>query len=543
MGSRFDRIEDALADLARGKPVVVVDDEDRENEGDLVFPAQFATPKLVAFTVRHTSGYLCVALTGPDADRLGLPPMVAQNEDPRQTAYTVTVDARQGISTGISARDRAHTIKLLAEQTTAPADLSRPGHVVPLRARAGGVLERAGHTEAAVDLMKLAGLRPAGLLCEIVSEHDATGMARLPELTEFATRYDLRLISIAELARYRRERQLERVVETRLPLRAGEFRAVGYRDDVDGREHVALVLGDVAGADVLVRVHSECLTGDVFGSLRCDCGPQLTDALAAIGAEGRGVVVYLRGHEGRGIGLLDKLRAYGLQDSGADTVDANLELGLPVDARDYAIAAKILRDLEVGSARLLTGNPAKAQSLREHGIPVGELVPLPVRVTKHNRRYLETKVERLGHELALRRTSDRAVIGTVVHGDARGRELGFPTANLEIEVDGAALGDGVYGGLARVLDDPADETCCVAAISVGTNPTFPGGGQRFEVHLLDFAGDLYGRRLEVVPLSFVRPTLAFDSVAALVAQIEGDVWEIRRIAVGWHHHVQQLKVV
>jgi 3,4-dihydroxy 2-butanone 4-phosphate synthase/GTP cyclohydrolase II len=396
----FGTVEQALADIAAGRPVVVVDDPDRENEGDLVFAAEKATPDLLAFMVRHTSGYVCAPITEDDADRLDLPPMWAVNQDRRGTAYAVTVDARDGVSTGISAADRAYTIRLLADPATRPTDLARPGHVVPLRAKPGGVLRRAGHTEAAVDLAVLAGLRPAGVLCELVND-DGT-MMRLPDLADFAAAHGLTLITIADLIAYRRrtERAVERVVDARLPTPHGEFSAVGYRAAFDPAEHVAFVYGDLAdGRDVLVRVHSECLTGDVFGSLRCDCGPQLQAALARVAEEGRGVVLYLRGHEGRGIGLLHKLRAYQLQDQGRDTVDANLDLGLPADARDYGTGAQILYDLGVRSMRLLTNNPAKRAGLQRYGLTVVGLEGLPVRPHPENVRYLRTKRDRMGHLL------------------------------------------------------------------------------------------------------------------------------------------------
>jgi 3,4-dihydroxy 2-butanone 4-phosphate synthase/GTP cyclohydrolase II len=396
----FASIEQAIAEIAAGRPVVVVDDEDRENEGDLIFAAERATTDLLAFMVRYTSGFICVPLTGADADRLELPPMYHTNQDRRGTAYAVTVDAREGVSTGISAADRAHTIRLLADPATSPADLARPGHVVPLRARKGGVLRRAGHTEAAVDLATLAGLRPAGVLCELVND-DGT-MMRLPDLEKFAEAHDLTLISIADLIAYRRrtELQVERGAEARIPTEHGVFRAVGYRATFDDTEHVALVYGDLGdGVDVLVRVHSECLTGDVFGSLRCDCGPQLNAALARVAGEGRGVVLYMRGHEGRGIGLLHKLQAYQLQDQGRDTIDANLELGLPADARDYGTGAQILADLGIRSMRLLTNNPAKRAGLEGYGLEIVGRVPLPVRPHPENVRYLRTKRDRMGHLL------------------------------------------------------------------------------------------------------------------------------------------------
>jgi len=399
---RLDPVERAIEDIKAGKPVVVIDDEDRENEGDLIFAAELATPELIAFTVRYTSGYICVSLTESDADRLELPPMYHVNQDRRGTAYAVTVDAREGITTGISATDRAHTIRLLADPRSTSVDFSRPGHVVPLRAKDGGVLRRPGHTEAAVDLARLAGLPAAGVLCEVVSEKDPAGMARSDELRVFADEHELALISIADLISYRRrfEKLIERVASARVPLRYGEYTAVGYSSSYDAREHVAFVFGEIGeGEDVLVRVHSECLTGDVFGSLRCDCGPQLDAALAAIAREGRGVVLYIRGHEGRGIGLLHKLQAYQLQDAGADTLDANLELGLPADARDYGTGAQILVDLGVKSMRLLSNNPAKRAGLEGYGLHITGRVPLPVHVNPENLRYLQTKRDRMGHDL------------------------------------------------------------------------------------------------------------------------------------------------
>jgi 3,4-dihydroxy 2-butanone 4-phosphate synthase/GTP cyclohydrolase II len=400
--ARLDTIETAIAAIKDGRPVIVIDDEDRENEGDLIFASELATPDLVAFMVRYTSGYICVAVTEADADRLDLPPMFRVNQDRRGTAYTVTVDAREGVTTGISASDRAHTIRLLADAGTTSADLARPGHIVPLRAKDGGVLRRPGHTEAAVDLAILAGLRPSGTLCEVVSEKDPTGMARGEELRVFADEHDLCMISIADLIAYRKrfDKLVERVAEATVPLVPGTFTAVGYRSSYDDREHVAFVYGDIGdGEDVLVRVHSECLTGDVFGSLRCDCGPQLQAALAAVAQEGRGIVLYIRGHEGRGIGLLHKLQAYQLQDAGVDTVDANLDLGLPADARDYGTGAQILVDLGVHTMRLLTNNPAKRAGLEGYGLRVTGRVPLPSHVTAENLGYLRTKRDRMGHLL------------------------------------------------------------------------------------------------------------------------------------------------
>jgi len=400
----LDSIEDAIAAVKSGRPVVVIDDEDRENEGDLIFASELATPELVAFTVRYTSGYICVAVTEEDADRLDLPPMLRVNQDRRGTAYTVTVDAREGVTTGISAADRARTVRLLASTDTTATDLVRPGHIAPLRAKDGGVLRRPGHTEAAVDLAVLAGLRPSGVLCEVVSEQDPTGMAKADELRAFADEHDLVMVSIADLIAYRKrfDKLVERVAEARVPLRPGEFTAVGYRSSYDEREHVAFVYGEIGdGEDVLVRVHSECLTGDVFGSLRCDCGPQLDAALAAVAQEGRGVVLYIRGHEGRGIGLLHKLQAYQLQDAGVDTVDANLDLGLPADARDYGTGAQILVDLGIHTMRLLTNNPAKRAGLEGYGLKVTGRVGLPTHVTADNVGYLRTKRDRMGHLLEI----------------------------------------------------------------------------------------------------------------------------------------------
>lgn len=399
-GIRLDSIEDALRELRAGKPIVVIDDADRENEGDLIFAAQLATTELVGFMIRHTSGYICVGMTGADLDRLGLPPMTAVNEDRKGTAYAVSVDAREVVSTGISAADRALTIKVLADSATEPYELTRPGHVMPLRAVPGGVLRRPGHTEAAVDLTRLAGLNPAGALCELVN--DDGSMMRAQECRTFADEHGLLMISIEDLIRFRRrhETQVERVAAVPLPTEFGTFTAHGYRSTIDGSEHVALVVGDVGdGQDVLVRVHSECLTGDVFSSLRCDCGPQLHAAMRQVAEAGRGVVLYVKGHEGRGIGLLDKLRAYALQDTGRDTVDANLDLGLPADARDYGTGAQILADLGVRSMRLLTNNPAKRAGLEGYGLTISERVPLVIDSNDHNRDYLQTKVERMGHDL------------------------------------------------------------------------------------------------------------------------------------------------
>jgi 3,4-dihydroxy 2-butanone 4-phosphate synthase/GTP cyclohydrolase II len=379
-----------------------VDDENRENEGDIIFAASAATPELLAFMIRYTSGVICVPLPGRDLDRLQLPLMTTQNTEHMRTAFTVSVDARQGTTTGISAADRAITIAALVGQQTTAADLVRPGHIFPLRYAEGGVLRRPGHTEAAVDLARLAGLPEAGVLAEVVND-DGT-MARLPQLREFADEHGLALISIEQLIEYRRrnETQLTRQARTQLPNAHGVWQAYGYQHDIDGTEYMALTLGDVQAADgVLTRLHSECLTGDVFGSQRCDCGSQLEASMAAIAAEGAGVVLYLRGHEGRGVGLLGKLRAYELQDAGADTVDANLHLGMPVDAREYSAGAQMLADLGVRSVRLLTNNPAKVTGLTSGGVDIKERVPLPSALTPYNLRYLTTKRDRLGHDLIL----------------------------------------------------------------------------------------------------------------------------------------------
>ncbi|WP_354643626.1 bifunctional 3,4-dihydroxy-2-butanone-4-phosphate synthase/GTP cyclohydrolase II [Kitasatospora camelliae] len=402
----LDPVERAVADIALGRAVIVVDDENRENEGDIVFAASAATPELLAFTIRYSSGVICVPMTGQELDRLKLPPMTAVNEDRKGTAYSISVDARDGVSTGISAADRARTVRLLASEGTEPGDLTRPGHVFPLRAVEGGVLVRPGHTEAAVDLARLAGLAPAGAIAEVVND-DGT-MARLPELVAFAREHGLAIISIEDLIAYRRRTELHvtRAATTGLPTAYGEFTAVGYKGTIDGVEHLALVAGGLdadgrlpEGEDVLVRLHSECLTGDVFGSLRCDCGPQLQASLEQVAAAGRGVVLYLRGHEGRGIGLAHKLRAYELQEQGRDTVDANLDLGLPADARDYSIGAQMLTDLGVRSLSLLTNNPSKLTALTEHGLKVKGRVPVEVAASEHNLRYLRTKRDRMGHDL------------------------------------------------------------------------------------------------------------------------------------------------
>lgn len=381
---------------------MVVDDEDRENEGDLVIAAEKATPEIVAFMMSECRGLICAPMENDELERLELPQMVEHNTESMKTAFTVSVDASaaHGVSTGISAADRAATLRLLAGGTAGPGDFVRPGHIFPLRARTGGVLVRNGHTEAAVDLARLAGLRPAGAIVEIAGEDGV--MLRLPQLVPFARKHGLTIISIEDLIAYRRtsEPTVRREAEVRLPTSFGAFTAYGYRSTVDGVEHVALVHGDIGdGDDVLVRVHSECLTGDIFQSQRCDCGPQLHASMRRITEEGRGVVVYLRGHEGRGIGLLSKLRAYELQERGADTLDANLELGLPADARDYAAGAQILKDLGVRSLRLMTNNPEKTAAILRHGLVVTGREPMPVQAGEHNLRYLRTKRDRMGHDL------------------------------------------------------------------------------------------------------------------------------------------------
>ncbi|EST24464.1 3,4-dihydroxy-2-butanone 4-phosphate synthase [Streptomycetaceae bacterium MP113-05] len=400
----LDPVAQAVADIAAGRPVVVVDDEDRENEGDLIVAAETITPEIVAFMMSECRGLICAPMEATALDRLALPQMVQRNTESMGTAFTVSVDASRdhGVTTGISAADRATTIRLLTDPAAASGDFVRPGHVFPLRAKAGGVLTRPGHTEAGVDLARMAGLRPAAAIVEIAGEDGV--MLRLPELVPFARKHGLSIISIEDLIAHRRaeEPSVRREATTRLPTRYGDFRAHGYRSTVDGVEHIALVAGDPAargGEDVLVRVHSECLTGDVFGSQRCDCGPQLTGSLDRVQAEGRGVVLYLRGHEGRGIGLMSKLRAYELQERGRDTLDANLELGLPADARDYGAAAEILADLGVRSLRLMTNNPHKTAAMTDHGLRVTGREPMPVTAGEHNIRYLRTKRDRMGHEL------------------------------------------------------------------------------------------------------------------------------------------------
>ncbi len=393
------RIEDAIEAIGRGDIVIVVDDEDRENEGDLIMAAEFATPEKIAFFLSHTSGLICVPMLGERLDALDLPLMVVSNTDPQRTAFTVTVDYRLGTTTGISAADRSATIAALINPETKPTDLARPGHILPLRYSPGGVLKRAGHTEAAVDLSTAAGLYPSGVLCEVVSP-DKTRMARMDELEDLAKEHNLLIISIADLIKYRRQKEklVQRVAEATIPTAYGDFTCYAYDSILDGTQHVALVKGAVQGEkNVLVRVHSECLTGDVFSSFRCDCGPQLNLAMEQISKEGLGVVVYLRGHEGRGIGLAHKLRAYGLQEQGFDTVDANLKLGLPVDSREYGIGSQILVDLGITTMRLMTNNPSKYKGLEGFGLDIVERIPLQTVPRKENINYLRTKKERLGH--------------------------------------------------------------------------------------------------------------------------------------------------
>jgi 3,4-dihydroxy 2-butanone 4-phosphate synthase/GTP cyclohydrolase II len=407
--SPFSPIEGAIEDIRRGRVVIVVDDADRENEGDFVIAAEKVTPEAINFMATHGRGLICMPCAGWRLDQLGIPLMVDGSEGTQETAFAVSIDARVGTTTGTSAFDRAVTIRAVTDPDTKPEDIQMPGHVLPLRAADGGCLKRAGHTEAAVDLANLAGLFPAGVICEIM--HPDGTMARLPELLRVAAEHDLKIISIADLIAYRRrsENLVRKVAGARIPTLYGEFRAQAFESLVDGRVHVAMVLGEVGdGRDILVRVHSECLTGDVFHSLRCDCGTQLDDALGKVGAEGRGVILYIRGHEGRAIGLTHKLRAYELQESGKDTVEANEALGFAPDPRDYGIGAQILHDLGVRTMRLLTNNPAKRAGLEGYGLSIVERVPLETRPTPENLAYLRAKREKLGHLLSnVEETEDR----------------------------------------------------------------------------------------------------------------------------------------
>jgi 3,4-dihydroxy 2-butanone 4-phosphate synthase/GTP cyclohydrolase II len=397
--THFSTIEEALEDIRAGQMIVVCDGEDRENEGDLVMAAQFATPEAVNFMAKEARGIVCLALTAERCDELGLDLMAAKNESPFETAFTVSIEAREGVTTGTSAHDRARTIQVAIDPGSGPDDIVVPGHIFPLKARSGGVLERTGHTEASVDLARLAGVLPAGVICEILN--DDGSMARVPDLVPYCERHGLKMVTVADLIAYRRrhDKLIERVVETALPTGFGDFNAVGYRSLIDNKHHVAMVKGDVAGkSDVLVRVHSECLTGDVFHSLRCDCGEQLESALAMIEGEGQGVLLYLA-QEGRGIGLLNKLRAYKLQEDGLDTVDANLKLGLPADLRDYGIGAQILVDLGLSSIRILTNNPKKIIGMEGYGLSVTDQIPIQSVPNPHNEAYLRAKKERMGHTL------------------------------------------------------------------------------------------------------------------------------------------------
>jgi len=399
VSTRFATVEEAIEEIREGRMVVVVDDEDRENEGDLTIGAQFATPDAINFMATHARGLICLCLTEERADELALRPMTDHNETPLGTAFTVSVEAREGVTTGISAADRSRTIQVAIHPDSTPHDLVQPGHVFPLRAKPGGVLERIGQTEAAVDLARLAGLNPSGVICEIMND-DGT-MARVDDLVPYCERHGLKMITVADLVEYRRrhEKLVERGASVRLPTEFGDFNAVAFREKLNGKTHVALVKGDVDGAEnVLVRVHSECLTGDVFHSLRCDCGEQLEQALAQIEAEGTGVLLYMA-QEGRGIGLINKLRAYELQEQGMDTVEANLELGFPADARDYGIGNQILADLGLTTLRILTNNPKKLVGIDGFGLTVVEQVPIEIAPQAENRRYLETKRAKLGHRL------------------------------------------------------------------------------------------------------------------------------------------------
>jgi 3,4-dihydroxy 2-butanone 4-phosphate synthase/GTP cyclohydrolase II len=398
----FAPIEDIIAAIGRGEMVIMVDDADRENEGDLIIAAEDATPDHIGFMLRYTSGIICLPIVGERLDQLELPMMVAKNTDVRRTAFTISVDAAEGTTTGISAADRSRTVQTLIDPNTQPNDLARPGHMYPLRYEPGGVLKRAGHTEAAVDLAELAGKYPAAVLAEVMN--DDGSVAKLPDLELFAKEHGMLIGTIADLIEHRRkaEKLVEKVVEARIPTHHGEFKAVGYRSLVDDRQHIALVKGEIGdGEGVLTRVHSECLTGDVFGSMRCDCGEQLDVALQRIAEEGRGVVLYIRGHEGRGIGLLHKLAAYRLQDEGLDTVDANVNLGLPVDSRDYGVGSQILYDIGVRSMRLLTNNPVKRAAIEGYGLSIEERIPISLPANEENRGYLQAKADRLGHQLDL----------------------------------------------------------------------------------------------------------------------------------------------
>ena len=485
---RFDAIADALAAIRNGESVVVVDDENRENEGDLICAAQFATPEQINFMATEARGLICLAMEGERLDALDLPLMVDRNTDENQTAFTVSVDAgpEHGVSTGISADDRARTIQVAIHPGSRPADLRRPGHIFPLRARQGGVLKRAGHTEAAVDLARLAGLYPAGVICEI--QNGDGSMARLPELATYASRHGLRLISIADLIRYRldTERFVRRQAEADLPSAFGQFRAIGYRNELDGSEHVAIVKGqpELAAQAVLVRVHSECLTGDAFGSLRCDCRPQLEAALRMIEAAGEGVVVYLR-QEGRGIGLINKLRAYSLQDTGLDTVEANERLGFPADLRNYGVGAQILSDLGVHRLRLITNNPRKIAGLGGYGLQVEDRVPLVMDPGQHNAAYLQVKRTKLGHMLGEAPSCPIGGPSLVLAWSGQADEptlLGrFQTLEAWAEDHGVRLEHEVRARLLALLNQP-----CLA-VQISGLDQLTGSGQLVEQALCQLA--------------------------------------------------------
>lgn len=397
---KLNRIEEAIKDIKAGKMVIIVDSPERENEGDLIMAAEKVTPEAINFMTKYARGLICVPLTSQRVNELNLEPMTRENTEHYGTDFTVSVDARFGITTGISAQDRAHTIKILISPATTPEDLVKPGHIFPLRAKPGGILERAGHTEAAVDIARLAGLYPAGVICEIMND-DGT-MARLPQLVEFAKKFDLKIISIADLIQYRRrtEKLVEKVVEADLPTKFGHFKVIVYQYKIDKSVHIALVKGKIDKKEpVLVRVHSECLTGDTFGSLRCDCGEQLHVAMKMIEKAGKGVIVYMREHEGRGIGIINKIKAYKLQEDGLDTVEANRALGFPPDLRDYGIGAQILVDIGVGKIRLMTNNPRKIIGIKGYGLEVVERVPIEIKPNEKNIKYLKIKKKKLGHSL------------------------------------------------------------------------------------------------------------------------------------------------
>lgn len=537
----FATIEEALEEMAAGRIVVVVDDEDRENEGDLVMAAEHVTPEAVNFMATHGRGWICLTLTPERCDELGLEMMTANNKTPFSTPFTVTIEARDGVTTGISAADRARTIRTAIDPSLGPEHIIKGGHINPLRAKPGGVLERTGHTEASVDMARLAGCTPAGMICEIMNE-DGT-MSRVPDLKKFCRIHGLKLVTIAALVEYRRrhDKLIERVVSVTMPTKFGAFVMHGYRGLRDGHEHVALVKGDVTGkSNVLVRIHSSCMTGDVFHSMRCDCGDQLATALSMIEREGAGVVIYLA-QEGRGIGLLNKLKAYRLQEQGYDTIDANEKLGFPADLRDYGIGAQILDDLGIQSVRVATNNPNKLNRLEHYGVRVISRVPLVQGSNPHNHAYLLTKATRLGHMFDASADTDSdpsndesdseisiVIRGVVVHGAARGRALGYPTANVAL-TDGAGKlpPDGVYAGWLR---RESGETL-PSAISIGRKPTFHGNSEAsiIEAHVLDWSGNLYDENVTVTLSRRLRKQLRFDDVDSLVAQMSVDCNNVRQL--------------